>query len=82
MNNSYLKRSASILLLIFAFCSLAEASPSASKAYKMSVTIPARAYLQAMTEPSSNTQNQEMLVAMEKGVRDNQVVMIRTAVAK
>jgi hypothetical protein len=81
MNNCYLKRIAGMLFLIFAFCSMVEAGPSASRVYKMSVTVPARTYVQVKTE-SSNIQKQEMQIAMEKDVRDNQVVMIKTAVLK
>jgi|GEM_PF-1367378 len=82
MNNGYLKKIAGIFLLIFAFCSAAEAGPSASRVYKIGVTVPALFYVKAQTEGSAEIQNQAMQVAMEKDVRDNQIVMVKTVIAK
>jgi hypothetical protein len=81
MNSSYLKKVGGILVMIFAFCSMAEAG-GASKAYKMSVTIPARTYVSAKAEVTPKIKKEWMQVAMEKGVRDNKVVMVKTAVVK
>jgi len=82
MNIRYFKRITSLLLLIFAFCSFAEAGQSASRSYRMSVTVPARTYFPTMTGPSAKIQDQEMQIAMEEDVRENQIVMVKTAIAK
>ena len=81
MNSGYFKNVASILFLIFVFCSAAEVS-GATKAYRMSVTIPATSFIQAKADPSSRIQNQKMQITMERDIRDNQIVMVKTAVAK
>ena len=83
MGTRYLKRAAVMFLLILFYCSLAEAGASATKAYRFSVTVPARTYVDAtMGSLSTSRQDRQMLVAMEEGVRNNQVVMIKTAVIK
>jgi len=68
--------------LLFVFCSVAEAGPSASKVYKVSVTIPATFQTQATAEQGIGTNSKNMQIAMEEDVRDNEMVMIQTVVAK
>ncbi len=81
MKKCYLKKISGFLLLVFAFCSAAEAGTGAMKVYRMSVTVPALTYVHS-TGTSIKAQNPTMQVAMEKDVRDGQIVMLKTAVIK
>ena len=81
MKKCYLKKTSFFLFLVFAFCSVAEAGTGAMKIYRMSVTVPTLTYVQS-AETSIRAQNPSMQVAMEKDVRDDQIVMIKTAIVK
>ena len=81
MNSGYFKKVVGMLFLVFVFCSIAEAS-GATRSYRMSVTIPATSFVQAKENPSSKIQNQEMQITMERDIRDNQIVMVKTAITK
>ena len=63
------------------FCSSLEAA-GASKTYKVSVTIPAICHAAVKAEQQLQANVVNMQIAMEQDTRDDQKVMVRTAVPK
>ena len=82
MNARSLKKLLSMMLVIILFSSAAEAGQGATKVYKISVTLPAMVYTQASSEQVAKAQDKNMQIAMEKGIRNNETVMVKTTVAK
>ncbi len=82
MRTSYFKGIAGLFILVFAFCSIAEAGAGATKAYKLSVTIPATFQVQAKAQELSQASRKTMQIAMEKDIRNNEMVMVKTVVSK
>ena len=66
------------LMIVFVLCAAAEAGPSAGKTFKVSVTLPATSHVQA--KQSMTTQDTQ--IAMERDIRDNKLVTVKSIISK
>ena len=80
MKSCFLIKTMGTLMMVFVLCAAAEAGPSTSRSYKVSVTLPATFRSQAKKDLSMNIKNAQ--IAMEQDIRGNKTVMVKTVVPK